>query len=194
MGLTCAGTVSVFVYMKVKNIDVLSDTLHIALICSVVVVCLLFAYAIYASCCGRKCAKFTLGVLFLCYTVVLILIAVLMYMKKDSVLIETAANLWINSAETGDVYAYLEDSFGCKCWNVTCCATGVVYDPAVPTCQAIIAETISKYWDILAGTVVPMAVLMLIGVSCAFGYACFYNEPPYRDEGIMYSGIQNMYT
>ena len=57
---------------------------------------LLFAYAIYASCCGKKCAKLTLGFLFLAYTIALVFLVIGISVGKES-MISTVSGFWIDA-------------------------------------------------------------------------------------------------
>ena len=88
----------------------------------------------------------------------------------------------------GNTYAYLITNFFTGKLLSEQLASGVIYDPQFKTCQTILHEQLPRYWNILVGVIFGFALLMFIGVSCAFGYVCCYTD--IRDEGIMYSGFQ----
>ena len=185
-GLTAALTISAFVLIKVKKIDILSDALHIGLILGVVAVTLAFLFSIWASCFGKRCAKGALGLIFVVFAAAFAALGIAMLLQRGAIK-ERASTFW-QHPEAARVYEVIEDAFNCSCFNEAVHPSEETCDPGKPTCEAAIGHALDKYGVIVAGCALGVSVLMLVGAGLAFSIACCRKGE--RSEDIMYGGYR----
>ena len=186
-GLTAALTIGAFVLIKVKKIDILSDALHIGMILGVVAVTLAFLFSIWASCCGKRCAKGALGLIFVVFAAAFTALGIAMLLQRGSIK-ERASTFWQKPEATAHVYEVLEDAFKCSCFNEAVHPSEETCDPEKPTCEAAIGDALDKYGVIVAGCALGVSALMLVGAGLAFSIACCKKDE--SSEGIMYGGYR----
>ena len=181
IGVTFAATLAVFLLIKLKSLDVVSREVYIGSIIALVVVALVFLFAIYASCCGGRCAKFILFILYIAYAVAFAALGVFILVKRDA-FIDELNRFWVDPKlqETAEI---IEKAFHCACWNETLCYNGTEFKEG-QDCETILHQDVHKYWNVIVGVTFGFAALIFLGASCACGYACCANRD--SGEGIMY--------
>jgi hypothetical protein len=175
IGIATLGTISLFTVIEVKKLYQVSEGFHIGVIIALVVVCLIFLFAIYASCCGGKAARGILGTLFLIIAVPFVVFAAFLAKDHDKIP-DDLKFLWEPyKAKYDDARAAMEKAFHCHGFSVST-------DRTKPPCREKIGEFIDDAWEAVVAVAIVMAVLLLFGTIVACCYAC-RSEPA---EGITY--------
>jgi hypothetical protein len=177
IGIATLGTIAVFIVIQVKKLYHVSDGFQVGLIVTLVVVCLIFLFAIYASCCGGKAARGLLGTLFLLLSVLFIVFAA--FVAKYHGEIGTRLKFIWDEAKYQAAKDSLENAFDCCTFNDT--------KPPCdkPNCLDKINQFVEGAWSGLLAAAVIMAALLFIGTIVACCYAC-RSEPSV--EAINYGG------
>ena len=141
-GVLFAAMIAVVIVEKKKRFDEVWRTGFIISIVICVLCGLLLLFAIYASCCGKRCAKSTLGILFLVFMIILIIFAVCIWALRETIL---------------------------KCCNEP---TGwdTCSDVSQKACRSVFSDFFRKFGNIVGAVLVVLAVLLLIGAIVAFSY------------------------
>ena len=189
IGITAIATTAIFILVKLKKLDVLSHQVYVGLTVALVVVLLIFLFAIYASCCGRRCAKFILFILYLLYAIAFAALGVVILVKKDAVVNE-AERFWLED-KYEDTYKIIEKAFNCECWNATLCGDNESHYTPGHDCQTVLGNDVHKYWKVIIGVTFGFAGLIFLGAACACGYACCRDN--HSGEGIMYANGYRRY-
>jgi hypothetical protein len=171
------GTIAVFTVIQVKQLYHVSDGFQIGLIVTLVVVCVVFLFAIYASCCGGKAARGLLGTLFLLLSALFIVFAAFVA-KYHSEIGTDLEFIWDGDHEAAK--DGLEKAFNCSTFIGTTTSDGK------PNCLNRIDDFVEGAWSGILAAAVVMAALLLIGTIVACCYAC-QSEPSVQ--GIVYGRI-----
>jgi amino acid transporter len=166
IGIATLGTIAVFVVVQVKKLYHVSEAFHIGLIIALVVVCLIFLFAIYASCCGEKVARGILGILFLLILVLFVVFAAFLALYHDEIG-NHLKFVWDGDAKHQPAKDSLEESFNCCGFDRAHWTCGTK-----PPCLEKINEFIASAWKIIVAGASVMAALLLIGTIVACCYAC----------------------
>jgi hypothetical protein len=75
IGITTCALITAYVWFQANHVGDLPTGLNLDLICGIVTSSLLLIFSLYASLCGKSCARRGLGVCFLIYTIGLIGVA-----------------------------------------------------------------------------------------------------------------------
>jgi hypothetical protein len=150
---------------------------------------IIFLFAIYASCCGKKGARSLLGVFYLIYALALLALGITVISIKRNKLLDWGARLWSDS-NFHEAAQEIEKSLDCKCWNETLCINSSEL-PADDnhTCSKKLDDELDKYWKPLAYVILAFAAVMLLGMVVAFIYGCKEEKPNDKKEGILYGGF-----
>ena len=175
-GVLFAAMIAVVIVEKKKRFDEVWRTVFIISIVICVLCGLLLLFAIYASCCGKRCAKSTLGILFLVFMIILIIFAICIWALRETIL------NWVGKHYTDK-----------ELWKivpqvVTCCnePTGwdTCSDVSQKACRSVFSDFLRKFGNIVGAVLVVLAVLLLIGAIVAFSY----KKCKEASSGITYKG------
>ncbi|OHT14506.1 hypothetical protein TRFO_43023 [Tritrichomonas foetus] len=166
MGVIAACLIAAVIVCKTENINKISKTVFIILIVVCVLACLLFVFSLYASCCGKRCAKIVLGILFLVFSVILIIFGICVLALKDKIM-DSVAKIWDITDKDYDAEnkQNIEDIFKCCGWNIHLCVSQMT---AEKTCKVLLDDTFDKYGKIVGIILIVLAVLLIIGAILAF--------------------------
>jgi len=160
--LTIGASTVVFVFLVIYfnkiHMKSVSESLLIGVIIGLCVSILVLLYGAYASCCGGRCHKLVLTVLYLVFSLVLGAIGVALLAVKGEVE-KGLAMLW--STGKTDVTDSLEEGFSCKGWG-----------EASDSCKTVIMDFYSKWGTIAGGALIGLFVLLMIGVVFACRFIC----------------------
>ena len=175
-GVLFVGTVAVVIFEKKKRFDEVSKTVFIVSIVVCVLCGLLLLFAIYASCCGKQCAKGVLGFVFIIFMLILIACAVCIWVLRDRIL------TWIgNHYEEKELWKVVPSVVNCcqdpSGWD-TC------QDPTQKPCRSVFDDFLRKFGNVVGACLVVLAVLLLIGAIVA----CAYKKCGHSSGGITYNG------
>jgi hypothetical protein len=165
IGIATLGTIALFAVIEVKKLYNVSEGFHIGVIIALVVVCLIFLFAIYASCCGGKAARGILGTLFLIIAVPFVVFAAFLAKDHDKIP-DDLKFLWVPDQEKyKDARTAMEKAFDCQGFDTST-------DPPKPACREKIKEFVDGAWKAVVAVAIVMAALLLLGTIIACCYAC----------------------
>ncbi|OHT11396.1 Tetraspanin family protein [Tritrichomonas foetus] len=168
MGVIAACLIAAVIVCKTQHFEEVSQTFFIVLIVICALACSLFIFSIYASCCGKKCSKITLGILFLVFAAILIAFAVCFLALKDEIM-ETVGKIWNPLEEEYDEeqQKIIQGFFTCCGWHVRICNVEQML-AADKTCKEVLDNFYKKYSLIVGIVLIVLAVLLVIGAILAF--------------------------
>ncbi|OHT09552.1 hypothetical protein TRFO_21508 [Tritrichomonas foetus] len=173
LGAIVIVSTSAIIVFKVKKLDNISNTSTIILITTVCVSFIAFCFGIYASCCGKKCAKTTLGVFYLIIALAVISAGVYMQTSTDKFLAKFKA-IWDDERYEKEIEE-IKKEFQCDKFE---------------SCKAKLKNFLNDYGIYIYVGIYVFAALLICGVVWAFTIAC---RKPDLDEGIMYTGSRGYY-
>ena len=165
-GVLFAFMLIVVIVEKTKKFDQVSKTVFIVSIVICVLTGLLLLFAIYASCCGKRCAKGTLGVVFLVFMLLLIAFAACVWGLKKQVI------EWIgDNYESKQLYLVVPQVVDCcpketraEGWEIGC----IVDKETLPGCKSKFEELFGKFGNVVGAIAIVLAVLLLVGAIICF--------------------------
>jgi hypothetical protein len=180
IGLTTGAIVGLYIWATLHHIPAISVDVRIGWIIAIVVSVMFFCFGIYASCCGKRCARCLLGVFFVVYGLGFgaLMVLVLADQKGILALLNSADRFWIES-DAGDLPIEIQNDLNCLCWNQTVCLNQTGPEPCVnDTAPAGKKECCGHRIDrvfldskvVLAIVFGAATVVMLIGAGVA--WAC----------------------
>jgi hypothetical protein len=172
IGVATAGTIAFFAVIEAKKLHHVSKGFQIGLIIVLVVVCLIFIFSLYASCCGQKVARGILGVLFILLALVFIAFAVLVG-KYHTNFGNRMEFMWKKPDQYKDAIKSFKDTFNCTCFTVGYPTFDCPWwTPLNRRCNYQITHFVDGAWKVVLSVAVIMAALLIFGAIIAFGYAC----------------------
>lgn len=148
---------------------------NIILIISVIGLCvsaLIFFFGVYASFCGKKCAKSILAIIYLIYALGLCALAILIFAFKTQTL-ETFKKFLERKPD--ELVIQLENLLKCcgydDDYNKTWCETEASIEVKDVRCKPII-ESNYKYAQYAAGVLIGLFILLMVGDVIAFRLIC----------------------
>lgn len=172
VGLTFAGVILILVYVLKFKVKEYSQGFYYT---SIILVCagfILLAFAIYASFCGKKCAKTVISIIYILYALFLIGIAIVCFCLS-SLIYTSLASIWKNSSETDIESAKtIEKAFKCCTYNISyaditnCTKEHSEYQ----TCEKAIKDKVN--FPMIGGIVLGLGILLLVATFCALCIAC----------------------
>ena len=169
---TIGATLALFIFVTIKAIELkeLSDKILIVVIAGLCVSLLLFFLGLYASCCGGKCIRSIVAILFLVYAVGLAALGIVIFAFKtnlynaiEKVMDKEDVDQSIIDIEKQLKCCGFEDATLVRCWNSSY---------ANVTCGSKLDAIYTKEGYILAGSCLGAALLLFIGTIFAYKFLC----------------------
>jgi hypothetical protein len=181
VGLTTGAVVALYVWLTINHVQNISSGVNIGFIVAIVVSVAFLCFAVYASCCGRRCARGLLGLCFLLYTAAFgaLALGVALDDRDARWVIDHGRRFWDSKADFPHVAENIEAAFGCCGWDTAC--------QQKRGCHQAITDWYEDNKWVIFGAVTGIAVLMLVGVVCAFVSACRKEKP----QGIAYAYMES---
>lgn len=152
-------------YFKKMAVHEASNGLYAALIIGLCVSILILIYGTYASCCGAKCHKILICILYSLFSVALLALGVYMLAAKSQ-LMDLLSQAWSSS----EGFLAVETELNCSGWSVATNNTR-------PTkCEEVIGNYYDKYGKLGGGVFIVLGVLLFGGVILAFKIICRKNK------------------
>ena len=162
-GVLFAFMLIVVIVEKTKKFDQVSKTVFIVSIVICVLTGLLLLFAIYASCCGKRCAKGTLGVVFLVFMLILIAFAACVWGLKKQVMD------WIGeNYESKELYLVVPEIVDCCNTKAGWWSPCMVEKKMLPACKDKFEDLFAKFGNIVGAIAIILAVLLLVGAIICF--------------------------
>jgi hypothetical protein len=172
IGVATGGTIALLVIVEVKRLYHASDAFQIGLIVATAVVSLVFIFAVYASCCGGRTARFVLGALFLFLTVAFAAFGWLVARYHGDVA-SRMGFLWADP-QYEKVADAIERMFHCHCFDNNTCdpLDNTTVSENTTTCLDKLNLFIEDAWIVVFGTAIGVVGLLIVAAGVAFCYAC----------------------
>ena len=174
LGLCLAAVVILLIIVETKDIPEATKEARIVLIVVLVITALIFIFAIYASCCGKICARRTLSAIFLIFAVVLLIIAIIMFTYTDRITAEIGKFWEEGEKHNQKVIDKIEESLKCCGYNS---------DKGCPAdterCKDKIQSEVNKIAYAIGVILVVICILLLICtiIGCSSKCAPREDEP-----------------
>ncbi|KAK8871289.1 hypothetical protein M9Y10_007007 [Tritrichomonas musculus] len=180
----CLGTLTIFTigltfmfmifatYISSKARQI-NDSVFIVLIVATCITGIVLIFAIYASCCGGRCARGALGTIYLAYAIVVLACAVivLIFRSKFSKFFRDSYNEGkLSDKDIEDI----EKSFNCQFPNST--ANLTILESNTESCFTKYDDFVKKFGLIIGIVLIVLFVLIFIGVVIACREACKKTE------------------
>jgi hypothetical protein len=181
IGITSAAVIGVFVLVQLSAMATISQEFNIGLYIALSFSVIMLIFAIYASCCGDKCARITLGILYLIYAAALGTAAGFILAKGSAIMNELGKS-WTNPSDGGTLARELEKQYECLCWDssqASCLNESIT--PSSPTCSEKIDKSVKNLFQPAGIVLAILAALMLAGMVLAFFFA--FRHPDEDAEG-----------
>lgn len=160
IGVTTAVFGIMLYYFKMIAIQEASSGLYAVLIIGLCVSLLILIYGTYASCCGGKCHKVIISLIYIIWAIVLLAVAVYVLVSKDK-LLDTLGGAWDSNNET---FKHAENGLKCHNWDKK--------EGELETCKVKITEIYEKYGTPAGAVLIILALLLFVGVFLAFKIIC----------------------
>jgi hypothetical protein len=172
IGITTGAVITAYVWLRVNHVESLSPGLDNGLMGGIVVSGLLLIFSIYASWCGKSCARRVLGVCFLIYALVFTVMACAIAWDSKDIdwIIDQAHRFWKEPNSFPNIAHKIEEQMNCQCWNNETCL--LERDIETESCETKMKTEYHQNRFIIALAVGGVAGVMFIGVICAFVSAC----------------------
>jgi hypothetical protein len=174
IGVVTLAIAGLFVVVRVKHLYLVSDAVNIGLIVALSVSGVILILAIAGSCCGGKCLRTFLAIVYILFAVGVAIIGILFATNRDS-LVSDLAHLWTDDKDDAPA-KLLEGGFNCTCFNTTnatCIGNNSAPTDVNDTCSVKIQHVIDITWKWvlwvsigLAGLLVITAILALLCAHC----------------------------
>ncbi|OHT04750.1 hypothetical protein TRFO_06184 [Tritrichomonas foetus] len=181
MGVISALFVAALVVTKMKDLDHLSDEVFYVIIAGSVISLVLFFFGIYASCCGGRCSKIILAILYLVFAAALGASGAFLIARGDEI-IEHCRKIWDDS-QFVEVRDNIEEIFKCCGYDAE---ARCLITLELQTCHEVIGDYISKYKFYGGIAALALAVIVIIGMMIALANTCCGRE---RSEIIAYTTL-----
>jgi hypothetical protein len=176
VGITTVAVCAAFTWLTVNHFFHSSAWVVGLMIGILVFTIAVLCFAIYASLCGKNCAKFVLGAVYVVYAGALLGLGLFLASRSHRIsFVDLAADLW--SANEATWARGVEKTFNCTCWSLSKCLPRETPPPnASDTCEATLRRILDGTWPAITGVAIALAILMLAGASVAFRYCCIHRE------------------
>lgn len=155
---------------KARKVD---DTVFIVLIVATCITGIILIFAIYASCCGGRCARGSLGVFYLAYAIVVLACAIIIFVFRSKF-----SKFFHDRYDEGKLsdkdIEDIEKMFDCQFPNKTASITLLEESP--DSCFTKYDDFVQKFGLIIGIVLIVLFVLIFIGVVVAFHSACKKQE------------------
>lgn len=169
--VTIGATLALFLYVTIKVVELktLSDTSVIVVVVGLCLSILLFVIGIYASCCGGKCIRSIVSILFLIYAVGLGALGIVIFAFKTKLYDGISKIMDREDVDKGvlDIEANLK-CCGWEIANLTRCENSTFH----VMCSEKLDKIYTKEGYILAGACLGAALVLIIGTVFAFKFLC----------------------
>jgi hypothetical protein len=147
-GVTTLAVVALFVVVQVKRIYPVSKTFEICLIAALVVSVVVLILAIVGSCCGGKCLRCLLAIVYLPFGAAIGAFAAIVALQRDKI-VPALGCLWTSDSQADlDTEKAIHIAFACSCYQSNDTCTAADLDPKYDeTCGAKIQEVIDNNWQ-----------------------------------------------
>lgn len=149
-------------YFKMMAITEASDALYAVLIIGLCVSLLILIYGTYASCCGGRCHKVIISLIYIIWALVLLAVGIYVLGSKGK-LLDMLGEHWDANKEKGAI-STAEQELKCSGWNVV--------TPGISTCKEVISGYYNKYGKPCAGVLIVLSLILFVGVFLAFKMIC----------------------
>ena len=162
----------IFATVIVSKARKINDTLFIVLVVATCIAGIVLIFAIYASCCGGRCARGALGTIYLVYAIVVLACAIiiLIFRSKFSKFFRDSYDQGKYSDKDIDD---IEKTFECQFPNTT---NLTLLDSSSESCFTKFDNFVKKFGLIIGIVLLVLFVLIFIGVVIACRTACQRRE------------------
>lgn len=161
-GVACLASGAVLAFSIICRLDKTAKYIVITAGVAAGLSLLLFAFAVYASCCGQVKARLTLSIVFLAFAAAFLAAAVLVWVKQSDIL-RVVGHGW--DAELIDaVGRRFEQRFKCTGWA------------GQATCEGVVRGWLDIWSNVIGGASLVACVLACVGAFIAINYACCFDE------------------
>jgi hypothetical protein len=158
------------VEIRIGEIKGVSKRGQTGVIVSVAVTFLCLVFAIYASCCGKKCARAVLAVCFMFFSLVALSLAIIVWTEQKGIL-KLIGRLW-DDPGFAPFRDRFESKFGCEGWDEPSNSTASDVPPEETSCESVISLFLRRFADVIGSTALALAILVAIGAGVALCGAC----------------------
>lgn len=152
-----ASLIGILVLIVESKIREISDTIFIICISGICAFTLLLIFAVYASCCGKRCARFLLGVLFILVGLGALCIAILVWVKEEMIM-DVVKKGW--QEEYIGVGRWIESKLNCRGWG------------PIGSCHVEVRKFIMMVANYVGGVMLVITILCGIASFVALKYTC----------------------
>jgi hypothetical protein len=186
IGVVTLVVTALFVVVRVKHLYLVDDAVNTGIIIAFAASCVIFVLAIAGSCCGGKCLRTFLAIIYILFAAALVVIGVLFATNRNKIVPELA-KFWTDpDSKTATV---IQEAFHCTCFNFsneTCLSGEQPPASANDTCSAKIQEAIDLTWEWVLSLLVSVAGLLVLAAILALVCAYCCNREPSGHGGIEY--------
>ncbi|OHT16921.1 Tetraspanin family protein [Tritrichomonas foetus] len=166
LGVTLAILIfATIIYSKIRTVN---ETLFIVIIIALCVTALIFIFGLYASCCGKKCSKGVLSMIYLIYAIALGACGVLILIYKNK-LVGMLEDVYNKGKLSSDDISSIEEFFKCSFENKT---ELVLLNETDDGCFNKFEDYVKKYGLIIGIVLLVIFVLLMFGVIMSCRLAC----------------------
>jgi hypothetical protein len=171
IGISTLLLAAVVVYLNTLSFTQINKGFFIGLSIALSVSLMILLYGIYASCCGEGCQKAVMSVLFMIYAVALIGIGVALLVLKSKIE-EQFHVFWEKREDHPGAIEALEASFDCCGWDLSDFRVCFNSTRRGSWCGPKVEDAYKKYGTPIAGGLIGLGGLLLIGTIVAIVFVC----------------------
>ena len=157
LGVCLIASIVILIVVETQDIPDITKEAEIILIVILVITALVFIFAIYASCCGKICARRILSAIFIILAVILLVIAILIFTLTDKAIDEVGKYWETGENHDQDKIAEIEEALKCCGYDSDAgCA------PDTERCKDKLDNQVHKIAYAIAIILIVVVVLLII--------------------------------
>lgn len=147
-------------HYQMKSVN---KTTFYVVLSALIVSALTLIFAIYASCCGKTCAKTTISIIYIIFALAIIGIGII-FLAFQSTIKDGMYKIWNGSLDQQTVKEF-EKLFKCHTWDSP-------FEETTHTCKYFTDNKLSKYLMYAGIFTICLGVILLISVIAALSVFC----------------------
>lgn len=165
---------STYIVSKVRKVN---DTIFIILVVATCITGIVFIFGIYASCCGNRCARGALSVIYLAYALAILACGIIVLIYRNKFANYLRDNYYDEKLTDSDK-DYIEKTFDCTFPErpVPNATNATLLENSTASCFDKFDDFCKKFGIIIGVVLIFLFVVIFIGVVFACNAACKKRE------------------